>query len=1024
MGPRVTLKLKSGQHNDVGFKIKMPFAAAPKVTCALSSPPPPPPPRPPASPVPPKPPRPPPPPASCLGATARVTSVATGGKGYSMDVRTPHWQGGQELSVDFGVDVEVVKVWQASLGAVSRTSASFILNPYGIEGATFRLNAKGAVPADPCVPCADQHRCARPPPPPMAPSPPPLPPSPPVPPSPPPPPPSPSPRPPSPPPSPRPPPPPPPPPSPPPPPAPPGRPPFPPPPPALNAAGDTFAVTRDFAGGMWTAVVHVAAWAAGQAVHLDFGAAAPKTSTKGGPAVAAEPTSVKDVWHAELFSSTERTATFRLGAAGPGGTFQIKAKGPRPAAPRLTVGSPCLGAKFETTRLSSGGLAAHVTPVVWKKGQALVLRFPPAVGSVTISSAWHTNVLGSSPPSAASHAAVGFELAEKPDSNGRFNFNANYAARGSTMQALATQQLEEPGAVSLSCERLKLPPSPPPPPPPRPSPPPPPPPALLLPPPAPPRLPRAMALLVAPPSVLSLGCETVSLTWPPAPAGLTRWRLLWECVDASTCTGPAEPHTAYGPGVTSGAVGGLAPGRAYAFRLQGFNRAGWGPPSAAATALTSEHDAPDAPALPETPLSGGCGIVQLRLPEAGHSCRAAQTLAVEYREAGASAWAAWAHPQQTPGQVVALELSPRPAPLLFEFRLRGANRYGESEWSKPSPAVLLGGGGAADLLEPPRARALSSSSLALEWSVPAGASACQLRLTWRVEMRRRHSARASAGAGADAGASADTDADADGGEGDADGWQPVASGLLEPRLEVQQLLCPEGCSFRTRTSGLRGWSRPSRASAPLATAALSPLPPGAARLQLRLLRIRDGGGGAAAARWAADLASQLGVPAAQLVGVERSSDVLTLDVLMGARWQAPARLAQRLAQALEAQKASPPEAGGAAGVLLDADAALGVAELRGAELLRWRPDGSVAPVAPRPYGARMADGAADGAVNGATAGTTTVVGGGRAQGQGATRWLLGGAALCGAFVVLVRWHGGSATLRRSYQFTSLRGGER
>ena len=27
MGPRVTLKLKSGQHNDVGFKMSMPFAA-------------------------------------------------------------------------------------------------------------------------------------------------------------------------------------------------------------------------------------------------------------------------------------------------------------------------------------------------------------------------------------------------------------------------------------------------------------------------------------------------------------------------------------------------------------------------------------------------------------------------------------------------------------------------------------------------------------------------------------------------------------------------------------------------------------------------------------------------------------------------------------------------------------------------------------------------------------------------------------------------------------------------------------
>ena len=333
---------------------------------------------------------------------------------------------------------------------------------------------------------------------------------------------------------------------------------------------------------------------------------------------------------------------------------------------------------------------------------------------------------------------MGFELGEKPDYNGRFSFNANYAARGGATQAQATQQLEEPGAVSLSCERLKLPPSPPPPPPPRPSPPPPPPPALELPPPPPPRLPRTMALQVPAPAVLSIGCETVSLTWPAAPAGLTRWRLLWECVEAASCTGPAEPHTAHGAGVTSAVVGGLAPGTSYAFRLQGFSRAGWGPPSPAATALTSEYDAPDAPALAQAPLPGaGCGSVRLQLPDAGHSCRAAQSLAVQYREVGVAAWSAWSHPQQTPGQLVELELSPRPAPLLFEFRLRGANRYGESEWSKPSAAVLLGGGGAAELLEPPRARTLSSSSAALEWRVPAGASACQQRLSWRVEMRRR-----------------------------------------------------------------------------------------------------------------------------------------------------------------------------------------------------------------------------------------------------------------------------------------------
>ena len=151
---------------------------------------------------------------------------------------------------------------------------------------------------------------------------------------------------------------------------------------------------------------------------------------------------------------------------------------------------------------------------------------------------------------------------------------------------------------------------------------------------------------------------------------------------------------------------------------------------------------------------------------------------------------------------------------------------------------------------------------------------------------------------------------------------------------------------------------------------------------------------------------------------EVNSRILAFLLFAKLKRQAPPRLAQRLAQALEAQRASPAEAGGGAGVLLDADPALGVAELRGSELLRWSPDGSVAPLAPRPYGA------ADGAANGAAAEPATVVGDRRARGPGAARWLLGGAAVCGALLMLARWHGtgGSAALRsgRSYEFTSLR----
>ena len=597
------------------MKLRGAFPVAPRLSCRLASPPPPPPP---ATPAPPNlNPRPPPPPAACLNAKAAILNVYGGGRSYQGEVTVTHWSPGQTVTLDFGTPTEVTNAWSAGLAGVTATTATFALGGHE-QYRSFRYAAKGAALV-PCIPCGELNHCLRPPPPPAPPPPPPAPP----------PPPSPRPKPPSPP---SPPPPPPPPPSPPPPPPPPPSPapvspppPLPPsppsppppprrpPPPPALPGGDSFTLSRAFADGTYSALIHVTSWAAGQAVMVEFGT----------------PTAVSGVWHATLFSSTATSAAFRLdGTAGPGFTFQIKAKGTVPERPRLRVGDPCAGAKLELLKEWGGGFAAAVTPVVWLPGQPVTVRFDgKAATGIEVTKSWHAAV------TAAGGLAAGFEMDRSSDARGAFLFNANvlglekekgkpkdvFAKDASqlTGAALAVHELGQEGGHTITCERLRLPPPPPAPKPPPPSSPSPPPAATLWtysppsPPPPPPK-PAARSAAVAnvhvdAPTIAFVGCDTVRLSWPFDEA-VPKWRVRWATCVAAKADGCDTGDGVFGGGEgddkasklvnAAAAVGGVAvPGLGrhteYAFRVQPQLVDGqWGAPSAATLARTSERSAP------------------------------------------------------------------------------------------------------------------------------------------------------------------------------------------------------------------------------------------------------------------------------------------------------------------------------------------------------------------------------------------------------------------------------------------------
>lgn len=172
-GPRVTTVLRGGAKPEIGFKARGgSFPLVPSVYCERKRYPPPPPPNPPREPGPPSPPNPPPPPSACRGATYSFSSEA--GQSFTADVAVRFWVAGARVTVDFGAPTQVKKVWQATIGPVGPTFATFTLT--GQFGHAFKFAATGVRSKQWCIPCENLH-CLRPPPPPAPPPPPPLPPS-------------------------------------------------------------------------------------------------------------------------------------------------------------------------------------------------------------------------------------------------------------------------------------------------------------------------------------------------------------------------------------------------------------------------------------------------------------------------------------------------------------------------------------------------------------------------------------------------------------------------------------------------------------------------------------------------------------------------------------------------------------------------------------------------------------------------------------------------------------------------------
>ena len=580
-GPRVELTLRGNRNAEIGFKARGggDVPVMPRVSCSKRLSPPSPPPLPPREPVPPIPPAFPPPPSACVSASVEVSGV--GGKGNrpgfqaTVNVLAPAWHAGATITVDFGVPTEVYQAWQAAVAYATPTATTFALaSKYGNA---FRFAAYGRPAADVCIPCVGSVYCRRPPPPP---SPQPLPPAPPITPPPPP-----SPRPPCPPPPrsplppslpwpPSPPPPPPPPPSPPPDPPPEPRPPPPPnPPPSPHPPPGGIGFTLTKPGSTWTASIKLPKWAPRQAIFIDFGSNAPTTVTS--------------AYHAATFSATATTATLRLDVKpGPDSSFQIKAKGPEPTgSPRIILGDPCLGAKFELVRspaISKGsstvGINAAVSPPVWRPFQQLALTFDDnAIGNVHVSRSYHATAGGSGGQRA------NFVLESKGDSYGRLTFTGTITPAAGRTAAEVTAALGSKTLVRVSCRTLKVPPMPPmPPPPPLPPPPPCPPGAAPPSPPFPPPTPQADA-----PRVVGITCNAIYIEWG-ALLGASRYRVRWQALDsAGDDDGPGESAASRQVAQASVTLNGLDAGTTYVIAVQAY-RGSWGGNSVPATARTND----------------------------------------------------------------------------------------------------------------------------------------------------------------------------------------------------------------------------------------------------------------------------------------------------------------------------------------------------------------------------------------------------------------------------------------------------
>ena len=194
----------------------------------------------------------------------------------------------------------------------------------------------------------------------------------------------------------------------------------------------------------------------------------------------------------------------------------------------------------------------------------------------------------------------------------------------------------------------------------------------------------------------------------------------------------------------------------------------------------------------------------------------------------------------------------------YHLRLVVSNAHGQSAPSEPSDALLTDGSH-VQLLEPPDVSAISSSSYAVSWVDRV--SQCRKELTYSVQMRRQDASGA-----------------------DEAGWTTVRSAVARPTVEVTDTACPQGCAFRYRAEGIRGWSSFSHASQYLPTHSLAAIPVGGERLQCRIRAdiYPAADVQATAELYVSELAAALDLPSAQIsVREAREGGVVVLDLAPG-----------------------------------------------------------------------------------------------------------------------------------------------
>ena len=292
-------------------------------------------------------------------------------------------------------------------------------------------------------------------------------------------------------------------------------------------------------------------------------------------------------------------------------------------------------------------------------------------------------------------------------------------------------------------------------------------------------------------------------------------------------------------------------------------------------------DARGKPARPQPPVprhggdgASGCDAVLLELPtllepecdtyivevlsEPLHAAAATDAAVTAVSSAAATAAAAVAA-----GWRVALQSAVPPSVTVhglaadvghrFRVRMVASGRGVPSEPSEPSVPVLTDEAHSR-LAEPPFVTATSSASFALSWV--GQASSCHRALLFQLQLRR----------------------------GSGGAWRPLRIGLSRSALSLDELRCPEGCSFRYGPSNVPGWaSALSAPSLPVSTQKLPRLPRGALRLQVRLLPRTYTATDPASVleRFTSEAAAAVGARPGQLAGVEarEAGRLLVIDLL-------------------------------------------------------------------------------------------------------------------------------------------------